>query len=74
MRINNNLDETKRFSEVMVGDIFALNGDYYLKIDTVFDIEEDEINAINLSRNYVESLFSDTYVIPYPNAELLITK
>jgi hypothetical protein len=70
--IDNRKEEQKRLNELMIGDVFKYLGDYYLKINPIFDDVGDEINVLNLSCNSTDSLDDDFLVIQCYNAELVI--
>ena len=69
--IDNRKEEQKKFDKLMIGDVFKYCDNYYLKISS-FEEDYDEMNVINLSRNFADTIHQDSLVIHCPNAKLVI--
>ena len=59
---------SKRFSEILCGDVFECNGYTYMKIDQ----SDSKFNAVKLHNGTVTFFTEDTIVIPRENSELII--
>jgi len=46
MKIEDNRDNLRKFEELVVGDVFEYEGDYYMKIREVHDGDRKEVSYI----------------------------
>lgn len=68
MNIVENVGKTKSFSSIKEGEVFILQGHYYIKTETYCD----SINAVNLSTGCLQYFGSSFKVELCPNAILKI--
>jgi hypothetical protein len=76
--VNQSKPKTIPFGHVEVGDVFGLNGAYYMKtktedveIDDGYNIDVVPINAVNVSNGKFARFCVDSQVMPF-DCELII--
>lgn len=60
-----------RFSETKWGDVFALDGEIYMRIDDITNQQGIILGAVNLKNGITDSMYDDESVELLPNAELV---
>lgn len=60
-----------RFSEIKKGDVFALDGEIYMRIDNITNKQSMVLRAVNLKNGNTYSMYDDENVELLPNAELV---
>jgi len=69
MKINMN-DHYTTFKNTDIGDVFGMDNDIYMRIDTMSDIEGNRWNVVCLNNGNLDVFDDDDNVRLYPDAEL----